>query len=231
MTTQFENNQTAAGAGSFSLIEEKTWQPATKDGWQLPVIEQGIQSAARGALVIVAGITAATIGQGLVNGVFLTGMGASLALGVGAALYDFQRNVHVLFETYRIQELSTKRYEKESSSGAAHSESTVTIEVLKHKENGYIDIDRDLIHTDDDTLALACSLDALSKRALQSAGIGETRGMRLVSDLLTYGYLWRPAENEPAVWTLRGEALRHRIGGGVVVDAATTSDTTSATEG
>lgn len=218
MSQQLEHNQLSAGAGTFSHIERTTWQPAQPDGWKLPVIEQCAQSLARAGVATIAyGVLSALVGSDW------RGFGLAVVIGLGVGLYDFQRGIGTLFETYRLQELHTEIYEKEATAAAAASHSTVTVELQQPKENGYTPIDYDQFSTDIDTLTRACEVDLVSKRQFQAAGIGGDVAMRLVAELLELSYAWRPVENEPAIWTLKGMALRYQLlanaGGGLVVEA------------
>ena len=219
MTQQrFERNEEQSGMGSFSHIEKVEWQKPKPDFWRLPVIEQGVQSAARGALVSLAGVTASTIGQVIVHGVFWPGFGVSLAVGVGAALWDFQRGVGALFATYRAQELKWELYQKESQAATSQSEASVTIHTYEHKENGQVHGVNYHLGLDEAQLSTLANA-VLSQRGLQEAGFSLTQAKTLLNQMIKQNLIVYAAVNKPAQWTAKGWATMRNYAAKNVLEA------------
>jgi len=211
MTNQIlERNQNALGAGGFSYIERTKWSDLSTDMWTIPMYELGVQSITRGLLVSTVGITASVLSVALLPGAFWTSVLVSVAGGIAVALYDFQRRLPKLAKTYRNHRTSLEICEKEQAAQASQSEERITVE-LRDTNNGYARVVNAQLNTTLETLRSVVSLDAVSTRAMQDAGLTQLEGKNLLSELLERGFLARSASNKPANWTASGRALKRQI--------------------
>lgn len=195
----------SAGAGSFSHIEKIHWQPASRESWLVPTIEQVIISGSRGLFVGACGLTASVVIAHFCGG-FWIGAGLSFGAGIVMAAYDFQKNISDMLETFRLQELSRETYEKEQASSANRSEERIILESYEktgHSTKTVYDL---LSCTESDLRAIA-QLDELSTRILQEQNFGFDRAKALLGELSTQGFICYTASNKPATWTSKGAAL------------------------
>lgn len=207
MNNILERNETGTAAGNFSRIERVTWQPAHVNSWQLPAIEQSLQSIARGGVVAVAGVTVSVIVGQLAA--FWPCVGVSLAVAVGAAFYDFQNNIDALFETYRLQELSRELYERETAArtSATATHASIDIHTEERKPSGRT------VHLFDRVLGLdvsqlpALATATLSTRGLQNAGFTFDKSKLILEQLAAQTFIAYSVSNQPAGWTAKGRAL------------------------
>ena len=121
--------------------------------------------------------------------------------------------------------LSREEYTTEKRQGGITDKTTVTIEWIDKSDD--VDVEQmryQPLEASPEQLALVCGADRLSKRGLMDVGLSDSQSMRLLAQLLSFGYISRQADNMPAEWTSKGKALRRAFaggggGGGVVVDA------------
>ena len=205
-----ERNQNALGAGGFSYIERTKWSDLSTDMWTIPMYELGVQSIARGLLVSTVGITASVLSVALLPGAFWISAFVSVSAGVITALTDFQKRLPKLAREYRNHRTSLEICEKEQAAQASQSEERITVE-LRDTNNGYARVVNAQLNTTLETLRSVVSLDAVSTRAMQDAGLTQLEGKNLLSELLERGFLARSASNKPASWTASGRALKRQI--------------------
>ncbi|HNT73747.1 MAG TPA: hypothetical protein PKH77_01870 [Anaerolineae bacterium] len=196
-----------AGLGSFSHVEKTHWQPAGRDSWQVPVIQQMVVSGTKGAFVFTCGAIASGLSTIITSNFFWPIMGASLGIGVAFAIYDFAENIDSRFETLRLQEISKEVYEKESQAAAGRFEERVILESYEKQGAAAVRATYDLLECSQEELAQIATLDGLSQRALQEAGIAPNRALKLLESLTSQNFIAYVAQNKPAVWTSKGLAL------------------------
>ena len=123
-------------------------------------------------------------------------------------------------------------YTSETIAAASSEHSSVTVHVVENSDRrdgvsvgGRMVIEQ--IGTDHDTLALVCQSEELSKRRLSELGINSDQSMQIVGQLIAAGFAHREAQNAPAIWTSKGNALRKALiaggggGGGLVLPVKT----------
>jgi len=225
-----ERNEVSTGQGSYKYIEKMEYEALGLDKYT-PLMWAGALALPVGVMSGVGvGIALKSIGAGAIFGSFT--MCASF-------VYAFNASLAFIAD----RELKSETYSNESSARAGASQSTITLELIEdHGQQGQIvdgqhyDIEgenmqsyaisetpkrqvtrKQLEGVNNTELALACQVEELSKRNLMDMGLSDSVAMSLVSQLLELGYLYREAQNKPAMWTLRGEALRYKLlntGGG-----------------
>ncbi|MEJ5311753.1 MAG: hypothetical protein WHX52_18480 [Anaerolineae bacterium] len=217
MTGIFERDRYGVGQGQYSSIERETWQQITFQAGVLVPVGQAAVIAGSWALVV-----------GIVAGVVchLAGWPVKYALAVGAlalaVLMAWQTGAAI--DWTRGAYLARERYMTEKQQGAQADKTVVTVEWVDRQANsGYGRTVYEDLAVSPEQLALVARADRLSKRGLMEAGLNDAQAMRLLAQLLALGYIARQADNLPATWTSKGEALRKAFagggGGGVVVDA------------
>lgn len=200
-----ERQTDSLGAGSFSRIEKIHWQPASRDTWLVPAIEQAITSSARGLFITACGLVGSAVVTGFSKS-FWIGLGLSVGSGLIVAAFDFQKNIGAMFETFRLQELSKEIYEKEQAANASRSEERVVLESYE-KTGQATKTTYDLLSCTEADLRAIAQLDELSTRILQDNGLSFDRAKGLLGELSTQGFVNYTASNKPATWTSKGKAL------------------------
>lgn len=222
MSGFIERDRYGIGQGQYSDIRREHWQPITFQAAVLVPLGQGV------VIGLTWGLVATLAGAVVCN---LAGwpvrFGLSFGGLAGAVLVACQAGASILW--IRDAYLSREEYTTERTQGAQADKTTVTIELVdRQANNGYGQTLRDQLDASPEQLALVASAERLSKRGLMDAGMSDSQAMRLLSQLLAFGYIARQADNMPASWTNKGQALRRAFtggggGGGVVVDVPTTT--------
>ncbi len=217
MSGFYERDRYGVGQGQYSSIERETWQQITFQAGVLVPAGQAVIIAGSWALVvgIVGGVVCHLVGWPVKYGLLAGG----LALAV---LMAWQMSTAI--EWTRGAYLAREHYRNEKQQGAQADKTTVTLEwVDRQANNGYGRTVYEELEASPEQLALVARADRLSKRGLMDAGMNDAQAMRLLAQLLALGYIARQAENMPAEWTSKGQALRRAFagggGGGVLVDA------------
>lgn len=219
MTGIYERDRYGVGQGQYSSIERETWQQITfQAGVLVPVGQAAVIAGSWGMVVgIVAGVVCHMAGWPVTYALAAGGLALAVLMAwqMGAAI-EWTRGAYLAREHYR----------NEKQQGAQADKTTVTLEWIDRQANNgfgrtvYEDLD-----VTPEQLALVARADRLSKRGLMDAGLNDAQSMRLLAQLLALGYITRKADNLPADWTSKGEALRRAFGGGggggggVLVDA------------
>lgn len=217
MSGFYERDRYGVGQGQYSSIERETWQQITfQAGVLVPAGQAAIIAASWGVVVgIVAGVVCHLVGWPVKYGLLAGGLALAVLMAwqTGAAI-QWTRGAY----------LAKERYLTEKQQGAQADKTTVTVEWIDRQANaGYGRTVYDDLSASPEQLATVTQADKLSKRNLMALGMNDAQAMRLLGQLLALGYASRQADNEPAQWTNKGEALRRAFaggggGGGVVVD-------------
>lgn len=217
MSGFYERDRYGVGNGQYSSIERETWQQVTfQTGVLVPTGQAAVIAGSWGLVVGIAGGVVCHLGGWPVKYGLLAGslaLAVLLAWQIGAAI-EWTRGAY----------LAKERYANEKQQSAATDKTTVTLELVdRQANNGFGRTVYEELDASPEQLALVARADRLSKRGLMDAGINDAQSMRLLAQLLALGYIARQAENMPAEWTSKGNALRRAFaggggGGGVVVD-------------
>ncbi len=216
----YERDRYGAGVGHFSSVEKETWQQVTfQAGVLVPFGQAAVIAGSWGLVITIAAAVVCNLEGWPVKYALLAGALAA------AVLLAWQSVMAI--EWTRGAYLARERYETERKQGAQVDRTVVTLEVIdRHANNGYGRTVYEDLDISPEQLALVAKAERLSKRGLMSAGLNDAQAMRLLAQLLAMGYIVRQADNEPARWTAKGEALRRAFagggggGGGLLVDVS-----------
>lgn len=205
-----ERQQEGIGAGAWSLIEKTEWQPAQKDSWVLPVIQQAFVSGSKGMLGVIGGMAVGTV-SACYGGPFLPVLGLGVAGGLLYALYDFSRCIDSRFETQRIQELKREVYQREQKAALAQSHEWATIEAI-NRQTHQITYDQFPAQTGDLVLiydAVSTGEGKLSKNSIAKVlGCSTEKAAEILTSLENQHYIqYLGSRNAPqgAIFTAKGE--------------------------
>jgi hypothetical protein len=210
--------------GQYSRIDRESWQPITfQAGVLVPVGQASVIAFSCGLVVTICAMILCHVARWPVKYGALAG---ALSWSVLLAW----RSVEAINWT-RSAYLAKEHYTAEKQQGAQADKTVVSLQWTDTQANGRFGrtVYEDL-SVSPEQLALVVQADRLSKRGLMDSGLNDVQSMRLLAQLLTFGYILRKADNLPAEWTSKGQALRKTVGsggggggGGVVVDCSTTS--------
>lgn len=224
MTGIYERDYQGVAQGQYSTIVRESWQQITFQAGVLVPIGQAAAIATSSGLV-------AAIFAGIICHIYTLPFRYVLITGmlVDSIIFAWQSAASIAWT--RGAYLAKERYLTERRQGAQADKTTVTVELIDRQANsGYGQTLYDEIGASPEQLALVVRADRLSKRGLMDVGLSDAHAMRLLAQLLALRYIVRQADNEPAEWTSKGQALRRAFaggggGGGAVVDVTTTSKT------
>jgi len=204
----YERDRYGVGMGQFSNVEKETWQQINfQAGVLVPVGQATVIAGSWGMVILVAAGIVCSLAGWPAKYALMTG---SLAMAVlmawqSCAAISWARGAYLAREHYR----------NERQQGAQADRTTITLEVIdRQANNGYGRTVYEDLDVSAEQLAIVARADRLSKRGLMNAGLNDAQAMRLLAQLLAMGYVVRQADNEPARWTAKGEALRRAFAGG-----------------
>lgn len=208
MSGLYERDYQGVVQGQYSTIVRESWQPINfQSGVSVPLGQAVSISLATGILTAITGLAVCHLGH-------WPARYALLACAFVSSIVFLRQSVSAI-AWMRNAYLARDRYLTEKRQGAQAEKTVVSIQWTDPRaNNGYSRTVYEDLEIAPEQLSLAVSADRLSKRGLMEAGLNDAQAMRLLLQLLAFGYIVRQADNEPARWTSKGEALRRAFGGG-----------------
>ncbi len=205
----WEREQSGLAQGRFTDIARENWQPVTlESGVIIPAAQAGLLAGAVGLAGLTTGGALAVLLRWPVE--------VPAAAAVITASVLFAREVYrAVGWTRENLILAREEYSNRLEAQAAASNERVTLEWIEHNEDGSVKrAIYDELGISRESLAVLVHAERLSKRGLMDVGFNDGQAMRLLSQLLTLGYITRAAVNAPGEWTSKGRSLKRAFAGG-----------------
>jgi len=204
----WEREQSGVAHGRFTDINRETWQPVNlESGVVVPAAQAGLLAGAVG----LAGLTAGGALAGLLR--WPVEYPAAAAVILASAL--FAREAYRAVTWARESVMAREEYFTRQDAQAAASHERVTLEWIEHNDDGSVKrAVFDELGVSRERLAVLVHAERLSKRGLMEVGFNDAEAMRVLSQLLTLGYITRQADNAPGEWTSKGRSLQRAFAGG-----------------
>ena len=215
-----ERNELNVSAGKWASIRKEAYRQSN--------LEHAVYVPALQALMVGGALGTSA---GVLFGLLGTSFGVAVGIGVLVGLATCAATLLDGFSWARAALASLEVWESEQAQEGRTESAEVRVEVVdRQANNGYGQTVYDLLKVSPSTLEAVAQYETqLSKRGLMALGFSDSEAMRIVSQLLAFGYATRNADNAPARWTSKGRALcdsyTHAGGGGG--GGAKTSKTTS----
>lgn len=137
---------------------------------------------------------------------------AAVAVGAGVAAGGLSAAFRAARETQWTTEQYLGAAAQQAAGSVASTTGNVNVSVAEYSESGQLQrIVNEQLGVRPEMLARAIALEELSVRALTDEGMKQNEAQRLLSELIGAGFLFRSANNAPAVWTSSGRALRREM--------------------
>jgi len=205
----WERERSGVAEGRFTDITRDNWQPLTfQSGVLVPCGQAGLLAGAVGLF----GLTLAGMVGLFLDIPFKYPGAAAVVIASGLFAREVYRGVRWIRESLV---LSQERYTTRQEAQAAASNERITLEWIERDDNGGVKrAVYDELGVSRESLAVLVHAERLSKRGLMELGFNDAQAMRLLSQLLTLGYISRAADNAPGEWTSKGKSLQRAFTGG-----------------
>ena len=209
MMQSWEREQSGVAQGRFTDISRESWQAVNlESGVIVPAAQAGLLAGAVG----LAGLTAGGALAVLLRWPVEVPAAAAVVLASGLFAWEAYRAVTWARES---SVLAREEYTNRQEAQAAASNERITLEWIEHNDDGSVKrAVFDQLGVSRERLAVLIHAERLSKRGLMEVGFNDAEAMRLLSQLLTLGYITRVVDNAPGEWTSRGRALCKAFAGG-----------------
>lgn len=209
MMQAWELEQSGLAQGRFTDVSRESWQPLTlESGVIVPAAQAGLLAGAVGMFGLTAGGAV-----GLLLHIPFEYPGAA-AVVVASGLFAWEVYQAVRW-TRDSMVLARERYTNRQEAQAAASNERIVLEWVEHDDSGGVKhAVYDELGISRERLAVLVYAERLSKRGLMDLGFNDAQAMRLLSQLLTLGYITRAADNAPGEWTSKGRSLKRAFAGG-----------------
>lgn len=205
----WEREQTGLAQGKFSEIKRDNWQVLTfESGVIVPLGQAGLLAGAVGLF----SLAAAGMGGMFWDIPFKYPAAGAAVIASGMFAREVYRAVCWTRDNVMV---SRERYSNRQEAQAAASNERITLEWIEHNDDGSVKhAVFDQLGVSRESLAVLVHAERLSKRGLMEVGFNDAEAMRVLSQLLTLGYITRAADNAPGEWTSKGRSLKRAFAGG-----------------